>query len=394
MIKNKERKMTIIILDACKQVEGIEVKKRKKQIYNVFFQAPFNVKNLNEKENKLVATEFFLSNNNSVMLQRHFYNDGHIYYMGKHSQQETTCNDKSILSLLKNDKQYVFYESKKENIDFLLKQKYILKNPLINQNLKTVDIDNLKTIIDDNEKYSLKKCQDILDNNYAIQNNNLMFCSNTRIFEFTLNYGEQYDSIKRDFRNKFSLPICMIDAFQEEPIRTLFGSSNMIINDMSLINKKELYGKILYDICFGEQLKERIYSTGIMYSQELTAETFLNNLCDTLEQGDELKVLLSICKDNNYQLSDVNNAIKFMYKNLSNLSNSTNKIVVNYYKQKRNYPSDFDLFNSVITLFYNKMENILLSYHKNPLEKPCIFSNGKIIYNNDISNTLNNYNYV
>lgn len=380
--------MSIIVLDICKQVEGIEVNKRKKQIYNVFFQAPFNVKNLNEKENKLVATEFFFSNDDSFILQKHFYNDGHIYYMGKCEPQETICNDKSILSILGNDKQYSFYEGKNENIDFILKQKYILQNPLINQNLKTVDIDNLKTVIDDNEKYSLKKCQDILDNNYAIQNNNLMFRSNENVFNFTLNYGEQRDYLSRDFRNKFSLPICMIEAFQDEPIRTFFGYSNMIINDMNLINKKELYGKILYDICFGEYLEKRIYSTGIIHSKELTAEIFLNNLCDTLEQGDELRMLLSICKDNNYQLSDVNNAISFMYQNLSNLSNRPNKIAVNYYKQKRNYPSNFDLFKSVITLFYEKMENILLSYHKDPLEKPSIFSNGKIITNNDNLNIL------
>lgn len=366
--------MPIIEMPMYKQVNALLKKKRKERLYNIQDTILVDIKDMDISDFDTTGFKVYGHNRNPDFTNTtHFlHNDGELY------TPEYTLH---CLHMNNN----IPYEQSPESVSVLvhnvfsglgMDQSEIVKNHVINkiddvassvwlQNLnrdtscQDAYEDDIKTLISDNGVYArekmLKECERWVSINGLIYRK----VETPRL------------SLKLDSTTNFAFfPIYLADVFPSD--------NNMFqYYDMSKIDKKEEYGKRLFDMAFGTGLYNNMkyVRQSSLKKSDLDEKYFIDVMCDRLgSHGAELKTLIQKCRDNNYELMDVLDVCSLVHdlrkENLLAKNNTAiclpgNNVTVNIF-------SDHVLME-IASLVGSKRGDIERSYFTPPEDKPNVF---------------------
>lgn len=397
--------MSIINVKSYKQVQCVLKKTRKEKLYNVEHSFPIEIKDVDTSEIKLIALQ--KSNNiNFAEIARTGHNkkdmsgnvsliieyNGKIYkrdFAHPISRVESPDVTKEIFKETMNLSRLQLFQSN-QPLDYSQSEITEDAGCLLNDyqerfglfslenKLKIIDINDIKQYISDNEDYVKKSLKKQFDKIISIDG--FVY---TEITCPDIRYNIPCKTFDNKEEQTLYLPFFMSDisnSYKKESFNNLF------VYDLSFFDNAN-YGKIIFDICFGNGLNNRIYnSLGNIHRYKpghMNSNDFIRNLQNKYPFGKKLIELIEKCKLNNYNLDDVLNAVQIIYDNKKNISKKDNAIEGAL--TQKYYINDVDALTPSFFFAQNK-ENIIKSAYKNINEKDNIFIESECFHNSDIKN--------
>jgi hypothetical protein len=395
--------MSIINVKSYKQVQCVLKKSRKEQLYNVEHSFPMEIKDVDISEINLIALQMSnhinlsetsmtgqnqrdISGNASFIIEYNgkIYKRNYTHPIVRIESSDITkaifkeTMDLSKLQLFQSNDPLDYSQSKITEDSGCLLNNYPDRFQLFTfeNKLKTIELDDIKEYINDNQDYVEKILKKQFDTIISIDG---YVYTEIRCPEI------QFTIPKNTLGNKekeiFYLPFFMSDIADSYQKRSL---NDLFVYDLSYFNNAN-YGKIIFDTCFGNGLNNLIYnSLGDIHRYKpghINSNDFIINLQNKYSFGKELQERIEKCKLNNYNLDDVLNAVQLIYDNQKIISKKDNKIAGAL--TQKYYISDMNALTLAFFFAENK-ENVIKSAYKDINEKDNIFIENECFHNSDI----------
>lgn len=399
--------MSISKLTYYKQVEGILKNKRKMQTYNVKSELMVEIPEIKKDETKLVATAINYAHTEGSTIKEFVSHNGKIYepLYHKRTSDEVGYLREAIMGVMENTN-FVYSDIPFVKVEGMTHEEFddypygVSDLCQLQSGCETVEEDDFKTIQSDNDQYKVNLISKHISEHYLFIDGHLFVESIGPTMRLNGKNEIEYESIwvpsllrpgqhENRYRGDKVYPVSMVCAFEDpyliktdikehENYCKLYDDAvcpEVIVFDMDALNTthQDIVGPMLYDMCFGEILQDRL--TKKHYGKVLP-ETDLTNYLESIYQkypfGEVLASHIEECKKSGYDFEVVKNTILFLSSHVNSMSNRENTVDTMKANVKRTFFSDQFLFTHSVGSLANKMDKIT-DYYYNKVDKPSVF---------------------